>query len=244
MKEHQYFKISTSLFAVPFLFVLAIWVVYWVEITFNVNFNVFGVYPRSFSGLRGILFSPFIHGSTEHLYHNTFPLFILLSALFYFYRTVSWKVVLLGVLFSGGLTWLIARNSYHIGASGLIYVLVSFIFFKGILTKHFRLVALSLVVVFLYGGLLWYVFPVKDGVSWEGHLSGFISGLVLAYLLKIKAPVIKKYDWEKENYNEDNDPFLKHFDENGNFVELKEEEEAPEGFTVNYIFKSNEEHKK
>ena len=195
---------------------------------FGFKFNDFGVYPRTLSGLKGVIFSPFIHGSMEHLYHNSIPLLVLSSALFYFYRSISWKVIGLGILFSGLLTWIIARPSYHIGASGLIYVLMSFIFFKGILTKHFRLIALSLLVVFLYGSMIWYVFPIKEKVSWEGHLSGLTVGLLFALTFRKSIPKPKKYEWEREDYNEDNDPFLKHFDEDGNFIEELPEEERNE----------------
>ena len=135
---------------------------------------------------------------------------------------------------------MIGRPSYHIGASGLIYVLASFIFFKGIFTKHFRLVALSLVVVFLYGGLLWYIFPIKDGISWEGHLAGFVTGLFLAIFLKTTVPPLKKYAWEKEGYKEEEDEFLKHFDEDGNFIENKPEESEDSGLKITYHYRKKD----
>ena len=189
--------------------------------------------------MKGILFSPFIHGSVEHLYNNTIPLAILMAALFYFYRNHALKVLLLGMLISGAITWTIGRPSYHIGASGVIYLLASFVFFKGIFTKYYRLIALSLVVVFIYGSLLWYIFPVKDGISWEGHLGGFLTGFVLAFLIKSKMPAAKKYDWEKEDYKEDDDEFLRHFDENGNFIESKPAEDITQTdvLKITYHFK-------
>jgi len=219
MSDQSEFRFSNSVLVAPLLAVLLIWFVFWMELSFQTNLNDFGLYPRRFSGLRGILFSPFIHGSLEHLYNNTIPLALLLASLFYFYREVALKVLLIGVLFSGLITWGIGRPSYHIGASGIIYLLASFIFFKGIFAKHYRLVALSLVVVFIYGSLLWYIFPMKDGISWEGHLGGFLTGLALAFFVKASIPSPKKFAWEHENYNEEEDEFLKHFDENGNFIE-------------------------
>ena len=204
---------------------ILIWGVFWVELALGVNFNEFGVMPRTLLGLRGVVFSPFIHGSLEHLYNNTISLAILVAALWYFYRDVAWKVVLYGILLSGFLTWIIGRTSYHIGASGLIYVLASFIFFKGIFSSYFRLVSLSLIVVFIYGSMLWYIFPVKEGMSWEGHLGGFLTGLFLAKVVKARIPPTKKYEWEKEDFNEKDDLFLKHFDENGNFRELPTDED-------------------
>lgn len=241
MSEDSYFKFSNRVLLVPMIAVLLIWTVFWVEIRFQVNLNQYGIFPRTLKGLRGVFFSPFLHGSIEHLYNNTIPIAILTASLVYFYRSVSFKVLLWGVLFSGLLTWVIGRPSYHIGASGLIYVLASFIFFKGIFTKHYRLVALSLMVVFIYGSLLWFIFPLKDDISWEGHLSGFITGLLLAVFVKAKIPAVKKYAWELENYKEEEDEFLKHFDEHGNFIESKNEnlESQESTFKIYYHFRKD-----
>ena len=142
-------------------------------------------------------------------------------------------------MLSGFLTWAIGRPSYHIGASGIIYVLASFIFFKGIFAKHYRLIALSLAIVFIYGGLLWYIFPIKEGISWEGHLAGFLSGLLLALLIKVALPPQRKYDWESEDFKEEEDPFLRHFDAHGNFIEHVEPESEEEGIEVKYHYKPN-----
>lgn len=203
MQLQNQFKFSTWILAVPLYFVLALWIVYWFEVSNGYNFNSFGIYPRSLSGLKGILFSPFIHGDIKHLYHNSAPLFVLLFSLLYFYRGISWKVFIYGTLCTGLLTWIIARRSYHIGASGIIYLLFSFIFLSGIIRKNYRLVAVSLMVIFLYGSMVWYVLPVKDSVSWEGHLSGFLSGLVLAVIYRDSGPQKFQYEWEKENYQPD-----------------------------------------
>ncbi len=241
MSEHHYFKFTNSVLLAPLLAVLSIWTVYWLELRLGTNFNDYGVYPQSLSGLRGIVLSPFIHGSLEHLYNNTIPLAVLTAALFYFYRKNALRILLLGILISGSITWAIGRPSYHIGASGLIYVLVSFIFFKGIFTKYYRLIALSLIVVFVYGSMLWYIFPVKEGISWEGHLGGFLTGLLLAFFVKTKLPEHKKFAWEHPDYNEDEDPFLQHFDEEGNFIEEPLEEIAPEEskLHITYHFKKD-----
>ncbi|MFI1745342.1 rhomboid family intramembrane serine protease [Thalassobellus sediminis] len=240
MKQHEHFKFSTGVVGYPIFFVLTIWLVFWFEVRFGFNFSKYGVYPQTIKGLLGILFSPFIHGDIKHIYHNTIPLFVLSMALFYFYRPIAWKVILLGVLFSGLLTWCIGRPSYHIGASGLIYVLVSFTFFKGVFAKHYRLIALSLLVIFLYGSMIWYTMPVKEGISWEGHLSGLITGLLFALFFRKQIAKPKKYVWEQENYNEADDPFLKHFDADGNFIDSiepqLEDEQVPK---INYTYKEN-----
>lgn len=228
MKTEEPFRFSTGVLGYPIAFIMIIWMLFWVEVRFGFRLNDFGVYPRTLTGLRGIIFSPFIHGSLEHLYHNTVPLFVLSMALFYFYRPVAWKIIGYGILLSGLITWLIGRPSYHIGASGIIYVLMSFILFKGIITRHFRLIALSLLVVFLYGSMIWYVFPIKEQVSWEGHLGGLITGVLFAIVYRKSIAKPKKYAWEEEDYDASNDPFLRHFDENGNFIEKLPEDHNEE----------------
>ncbi|SFU31598.1 Membrane associated serine protease, rhomboid family [Pustulibacterium marinum] len=245
------FKFYNGVIIYPFLMILIIWSVFYAEVNFHWDAVVFGVYPRTFPGLIGVITSPFVHGSLSHLYNNTLPLLILGSALFYFYPKLSWKVVVLGWIGTGFLTWLIGRSSYHIGASGLIYLLTSFLFFKGILTKYFRLVAVSLIVVFVYGSTIWYLFPIEDTVSWEGHLAGFITGLILAFILKAnRFKNIKRFDWEHPEYNEEDDVFMRHFDSEGNFVPESEwnrraEEEEVEEIDYIYIYKkSSENHDK
>ena len=188
MADETHYRYTNAVILVPFILLLGIWTVYYMELRLGINLNTWGIYPRTFRGLKGIVTSTWIHGSLEHLYNNSIPLVVLTAALFYFYRKIAWKTLLLGILFSGLITWSIGRPSYHIGASGLIYVLASFIFFKGIFTRYYRLVALSLSVVFVYGGMLWYIFPVLDGMSWEGHLGGFLTGLFLARFLKTPVP--------------------------------------------------------
>lgn len=214
------FKFTPSVLAWPLYFVLLLWLVYWIEVKYNIYLNDYGILPRTLTGLRGIVLSPFLHGSLEHLYNNSIPLFVLIAALRYFYRKQALQVIVYGVLLSGFITWLIGRESYHIGASGLIYVLVSFIFFKGIQTGYYRLVALSLTIIVLYGGMIWYVFPdVEQGISWEGHLGGLISGLLFSKIYS--TPEYEKqivYDWQRPDFDPQDDAFMKRFDENGVFV--------------------------
>jgi membrane associated rhomboid family serine protease len=219
MSSTQQFKFSKRVVLYPFFTVLFIWLVYWFEFRFGFDFTEYGICPRTIRGLRGVFFSPFIHSSIKHLYNNSFPTIILMSALFYFYRSISFKVLISGWLLSGLLTWFIARDAYHIGISGIIYLLSSFIFFKGIFTKYYRLIAVSLIVVFVYGSLVWYLFPVDERISWEGHLSGFLVGLLLAIIFRGE---VKREEVLPINDEQDHDPFLKHFDENGNFIPTSE----------------------
>lgn len=240
--EENHFKFTNAVVGVPLFFVLFLWFVYWLEIRFGFDFDENGILPRTFSGLQGIVFSPFIHSNIEHLYNNSIPLMVLLAALFFFYRKEAIEILVYGILISGVLTWVIGRENYHIGASSLIYVLVSFIFFKGLQTQYYRLVALSLTVVVLYGGMVWYVFPkIDETISWEGHLSGLIAGFALTFLYK--KPEFKKvikYDWERPDYDPSDDKFMQRFDENGNFVNLPEPEIIMENqMEINPYFQSS-----
>ncbi|AOW08215.1 rhomboid family intramembrane serine protease [Flavobacterium gilvum] len=240
--EDNNFKFTNAVIGVPLFFVLFLWFVYWLEIRFGFDFDENGILPRTFSGLQGIIFSPFIHSNIEHLYNNSIPLLVLLAALFFFYQKEAVGILVYGILLSGSLTWLIGRENYHIGASGLIYVLVSFMFFKGLQTHYYRLVALSLTVVVLYGGMVWYVFPkVDETISWEGHLSGLIAGFVLTFFYKKQEfRKVIKYDWELPDYDPSEDKFMQRFDENGNFVNPPKPEIVEENqMEINSYFQSN-----
>jgi membrane associated rhomboid family serine protease len=220
-------QFTNSVILYPLAFVMALWIVFWAEVRFGMNLKYYGIFPKQIEGLRGILFGPFIHGGLKHLFNNSVPLFVLSMALFYFYRNIRWRVLLIGILLTGLFTWLIGRPAYHIGASGIVYLLAAFLFFKGIFSRQYQLTALALVVVFLYGSLLWYVFPIDPKISWEGHLSGFAVGFVLALIFRSNPIEVKKFEWQKEDYKPEEDEFLKHFDEDGNFIEAKPD--LPEG---------------
>ena len=221
MQSPKIEKLSYYIFY-PLLFVFVIWLVYWVDDTFRLHFFRYGIYPLSWSGLKGILFAPLIHADFFHILHNTLPLFVLTSFLFYHYRRVAWKILFWGWLLTGIGTWLFGRASYHIGISGINYMLVSFLFFSGIIIGYYRLIALSLIIVFLYGSLIWFMFPIVERISWEGHLSGFISGLILAFIL---GKNLKNAYADKKivKIHPEDEEFLKHFDENGNFIENVEQ---------------------
>ena len=182
MVKTQKLYFSPDVVLYPLLFVIIMWLVFWFEIRFGEDFTPYGIHPGRVEGIRGILFGPFIHGNLKHLFNNSIPMLVLGTALFYFYRPLRWQVFILGFVITGLITWAIGRPANHIGASGIVYLLASFLFFKGIISKQYQLTALSFVVVFVYGSLLWYVFPLDTHISWEGHLSGFGVGLLLAFL--------------------------------------------------------------
>lgn len=210
MKEPSKFSFLKHYFLIPFLAIVSIWLIYAFEIYFDISFNHYGIYPRRFFGLIGVLIAPFIHSDTLHVFNNTIPLVVLLSCLIYFYKDVYKSVFIYGWLLSGFLTWLFAREAYHIGASGIVYLLFSFVFFSGLIKKQYQLVAVSLVVIFLYGSMVWYVLPIEDGISWEGHLSGFLSGLLFAFYFREKGIIQKRVEFQETEFD-----LL--FDEDGNF---------------------------
>ncbi len=180
------------------------WFVFALEQWKHISLVEFGIYPRSIEGLKGILFSAFIHGDVDHILGNTLPLLILSAFTFYFYPGVGWKSFLLIWLLGGFWTWLMGRPSYHIGASGLIYGLAAFLFFSGWFSKNYRLLAISLLVVFLYGSMFWGLFPIQPQQSWEAHLSGALAGMLAAFYFKNQLPQREKYEWEI-NEKEDED---------------------------------------
>jgi membrane associated rhomboid family serine protease len=189
---------------IPGIFVSLMWLVKITEVLFEFNLSGFGIYPLTAKGLEGIILSPFIHADFNHLFNNSLPLFFLATALFYFYSEVAVKVFVWTYFLTGLFVWLAGREAWHIGASGLVYGLASFLFFSGILRKHFRLIALSLLIVFLYGSMVWGIFPgIYKNVSWESHMLGFFSGVMLALWYRKEGPQMPEYQWMTEEEEED-----------------------------------------
>jgi membrane associated rhomboid family serine protease len=172
----------------PVVFTCILWFVKLVEIVYSVEFTEFGIYPFHLKGLKGILTAPLIHGSVKHLISNTFPLFILTFALLFFYRKLAYRIFFLTYILSGICVWFAAREAWHIGASGIIYGMGAFLFLSGIIRNDMRLLTVSIIVAFLYGSMFWGVFPIKPEVSWEAHLWGGVSGIILAIVYKNQGP--------------------------------------------------------
>lgn len=193
---------------IPGIFIFLMWMVKITEVLFQLHLSHLGIHPLSIDGLPGIIFSPFIHADFKHLFNNSLPLFFLSLALFYFYSEVALKVFIWTYFITGLLVWIAGREAWHIGASGLIYGLASFLFFSGIIRRHFRLIALSLLVVFLYGSMVWGIFPgVYQNVSWESHMLGSFSGIFLSIWYRKEGPQKEVYEWmqEEEESNETDD---------------------------------------
>jgi len=189
----------------PLFLLFILYVVRFLESGMGWDFTHWGIYPRTLKGIFGIFSHPLVHASWKHLFANSLPLLFLTWCLYYFYRDLG-SLILIFVWVIGGLfTFIIGQPGWHIGASGLIYSLAFFLFFSGFIRQHIPLIAVSLLITFLYGGLIWNMFPTfaAENTSWEGHLSGALAGIIAAILFKNKGPQ-KKDPFKDENEEEDN----------------------------------------
>jgi membrane associated rhomboid family serine protease len=191
-------KLNLTKLLTPLLFPVVLWIVHLLSILFNEDLGKLGLLPRNLIGLLGIFTSPLIHADFSHLISNTIPLIILGWIIFSFYPKLSYLLFVFIYLLTGLLVWIFARQVFHIGASGIVYGFVSFLFFSGIFRRDNASIALALVIIFLYGGLVWGMIPGWEGISWESHLFGAITGLIAAYLFRKIEPPSKKYDWEDD----------------------------------------------
>jgi membrane associated rhomboid family serine protease len=188
---------------VPFLLVAFMWLTLAAGWLFEANLHFLGIYPGKASSLTGIITSPFIHSGARHLFNNTIPLFILGTALFYFYTQVSFRVLLWVTLLTGLAVWLTGRPAWHIGVSGVVYGLASFLFVSGIIRRHIPLMALSLLVAFVYGEMVWGIFPgFRIDISWESHMLGAAAGVILAIWFRAEGPQKPVPFYEKEEEEE------------------------------------------
>ena len=183
-------------------FVLLLWIIQFVQWAIDKDFSVYGILPGQIKGLSGIFTAPLIHADFSHLISNSITLFLLLFGILYFYRSSAVMVFFIIYIMDGFLVWLFARESYHIGASGLVYGFAAFLFFSGLFRKDKRSIALSLLIVFLYGGMVWGVLPTDPKISFESHLFGALTGIVCAFLFRKNDPP-PVYEWEDENYEDE-----------------------------------------
>ena len=187
----------------PLLLLVVMWLVYWADHLFPlVPFYQYGVMPGDLDSIAGVVLMPFIHSKAgfEHIFNNSVPVVILLAAIVYYYRSVALRVFLVSWFGTGFGLWLFAANtnSYHIGMSGVIYAMAGFLFTSGVLRRYRPLQAISLFVAFLYGSMIWGIFPTESHVSWEGHLSGLAVGVLLAVYYRKQGPQAPKYLYELE----------------------------------------------
>lgn len=201
----------------PILLVIFLWIIQGFQFLVHGQLGALGIYPHHLSGLKGIFFAPLIHGSWGHLISNTIPLFVLTLILAVFYKRVALISFILIYLGTGLAVWLFARPVYHIGASGVVYGLLSFVFWSGVFRRNIRSIVLALIVTILYSGFIWGVLPVKEGISWESHLFGAIVGILVAFLFRhsIDPDEETRYSYEEdeptdERYFFDRDTFDRH----------------------------------
>ncbi len=189
----------------PIIIILVLWGIHIFQFISGGSLGYLGIYPKHLSGLKGIITSPLIHGDFNHLISNTFPLFMLTVTINFFYRKIALLSFTLIYLLTGIVVWIFARPVYHIGASGVVYGLLSFVFWTGIFRGNIKSIVLSLVVTVLYSGYIWGILPVKEGVSWESHLFGALVGIVIAFALRKNIEIDeekKVYSFEMEDEEE------------------------------------------
>lgn len=191
------------------VFVALVWLSFLLDFSgaLGTDMRRLGILPREAKGLMGILFSPFIHSSFSHLLSNSLPLLILICFHFYFYSKIAFKSFIFLWLISGFITWCIGRDAYHVGASGVVFSLVFFLFFSGLFRKYIPLIALSLIIAFVYGSSVWSIFPfaeyVDTKISWEAHLSGAVSGFIVSLIYRKYGPQKPEVVWEEEENEDD-----------------------------------------
>jgi membrane associated rhomboid family serine protease len=191
----------------PFIITLILWVIFYCQKEFNLDVKPFGLIPRNFASLTGIVTHFFVHGSFNHILSNTLSFLVLSLLLFTGYRKIAFGVFFNLLLSTGTILWLIGRNIengktvYHIGASGVIFSLFGFLLLSGLIRKNKPQMALSALVIFLYGYLVWGIFPIEKQISWDGHLSGLLGGLIFAFLYSKKEPksINQIFTEEEEN---------------------------------------------
>jgi membrane associated rhomboid family serine protease len=166
---------------IPFRIVFLMWAAFYIELITMIPLSAFGIVPWSFIGLVGIFTAPLLHGSLQHLLSNTFPLLFLGTVLFFFYERIGRVVFFRSYFWTNILVWLFARqSSNHIGASGVVYGLAFFLIFFGIFRRDFTSLVISIVVIMLYGGVIYGVLPTDPRVSWESHFAGALVGIYTA----------------------------------------------------------------
>jgi membrane associated rhomboid family serine protease len=187
-------------------FVVFLWLIHLMNWAADLDPWPFGVRPREWSGVLGIVTAPLVHSDFAHLFANSLPLATVGAAMLFLYPRSSLRVLPAVYLGAGVLVWVFGRGSVHLGASGIVYGLVSYVFVAGLLRRDRRAIAASLLVAFMYGSLAWGVLPIEPGVSWEMHLSAAVIGVSLALALrKLDIPPRKRYTWERQAAEDDDE---------------------------------------
>lgn len=196
--------------------ILFLWSIHIIGFITGNSFSHYGIYPREVNGLIGIITAPLIHGDLEHLFSNSFPFFVLTGVIYFFYPKVAIPSFIMIYLITGFIVWLFARPVHHIGASGVVYGLLSFVLFSGIFRRNLKSIALALAVTVLYSGYFYGLLPLNEKISWESHLFGALVGILVAYIFKgqieedeIKEPPSWANEVHRENHFLPRDIFSK-----------------------------------
>lgn len=210
-------SMPTSAIYVPLFLLSAIWLMYILQLGGLGSNNCLGILPRHTQSIKGIFLSPLLHSTNgfNHIINNSVPLFVLLFFSFAVYKNLAYAVLVFGWILTGSIVWLFgdlsilgkAQSGCHIGASGVVYLLASFLFFSGWFRKSINTAAIALIVAFLYGSLIWGIFPdsiikfqnTPERISWESHLAGFVVGLAMAIAFRKIGPQKKQYPWQTTN---------------------------------------------
>lgn len=168
----------------PVVLIAVLWAIQLLQMAFHLELGYWGVYPRTVFGLKGIITHPFLHGGIGHLLSNTPPLLFLTAMVLYFYRRVAIPAIVLIYLLTGLSVWMFGRPVFHIGASGIIYGLVAFVFWNGVFRRNLKSIALAAIVLFYYGSMFMGILPSQEGISWESHLLGAGSGILVSFWFK------------------------------------------------------------
>lgn len=213
-------KLSDSVL-LPAFCILILWFIHITQFLFDWNLGYLGVYPREIFGIKGVLTAPFIHADWGHLVSNSIPFFIVSTMIMYFYRSIAIKSMVIIYLLTGLAVWILAKQVFHIGASGVVYGLVAFIFGSGIFRRNLKSIILALIVTLLYSGMVVGFLP-KEGISWESHLYGALVGIFVSFFYKGELEedeIQKENPWADEPAYADR-PYFLHRD---TFLKTKEQ---------------------
>ncbi len=222
------FKNSLTL---PTVLVVIIWIVHLLKYFLGLDLRFLAMHPLHSDGLLGIFTSPFVHGDFYHLFNNSFPLFVSTGIILYFFPKIAKKSLLLIYVLTGIVIWLFARQVYHIGASGIVYGFVSFIFWTGVFRRNMKSVVLSLIIIILYSGMLVGLVPnPEENISWESHLIGLIIGAIIAFTYRDELEpdelAALEYKWSEEEESQKSYFLPRDIFEKTKQERLKEEENA------------------
>ena len=190
---------------IPLILIIILWAFHIIYVSTGSRLGLIGVYPRSFEGIIGIFAAPFLHGDWKHLLSNTVPLFVLTTIIYSFYKSIASKSIFLVYILTGVAVWLFGREVIHIGASGVVYGLVAFVFWNGIFRRNLKSIILALIVTILYSGYFLGILPNQEGISWESHLFGGIIGIFVSYIMRdtVEQDEIAKNPWANEDSHEE-----------------------------------------